>query len=177
MLNINFHRPKLPKKSPLQNSPIKLISAIKMASEHKVSNSAMNKVHKWNKQKLSKTPDLSTGTTTISTSHTKPPASKSNFKKVYNSSHPVTISTLNNDVCPYQATITTTAINGCKKKESENNSVIVKTETPTDVLDLSPNKSSPVAFAFNKLKDVSVICNNTSQDNNNSTKTVRIKHV
>lgn len=150
-----------------------------MASEHKVSNSAMNKMHKWNKQKFSKTSNLSTGTTTISTSHIKHPASsKPNFKKVYNSSHPVTISTSNNDICPYQATITTTAINGCKKKESENTSVIVKTKIPTgDVLDLSPNKSSPASFAFNKLKDVSVICNNTSQDKNNSAKTVRIKYV
>lgn len=147
-----------------------------MASEHKVSNSAMNKLHnRWVKQKSSKMTELSTGKITVSTSHTQSPAS-SNFKKVYTSPHPVTISTLNNDV--YQATITTTAINGCKKKESENNSVIVKKETPTgDVLDLSPNKSSTVSFAFNKLKDVSVICNNTSQDNKSSAKTVRIKHV
>lgn len=136
----------------------------------------MNKLHKWNKQKTSKTPDLSTRTTShISTST---PSAKSNLKKLYNSPHSVTISTISNDICPYQATITTTAINGCKSKESETNSVIVKTEIPSgDVLDLSPNKSNPISFAFNKLKDVTVICNNSTQDNNSSTKTVRINHV
>lgn len=150
-----------------------------MASEHKVSNSAMNKVHKWNKQKPSKMSDLSSGKTIQSTSHTSSSAASatSNLKKFYNPPHCVSISTTN-DVCPYQATITTTAVNGCKKKESENNSVIVKTEAPAgDILDLSPNKSSPLSFAINKLKDVTVICNNSAQDNNISAKTVRINHV
>ncbi|VVC35817.1 Hypothetical protein CINCED_3A018374 [Cinara cedri] len=160
-------RPKLSKKQPLHNSPTKLLSAIKLASEHKVSKSAMNKLHKWNKQKTSKTPDLSSRTTSHTSTTT--PSAKSNLKKLYDS---VVISTISNDICPYQATITTTAINGCKSKESEKNSVIVKTEAlPGDILDLSPNKSSPISFAFNKLKDVTVICNNTTQDNNSSTKT------
>jgi len=150
-----------------------------MASEHKVSNSAMNKSCKWNKQKYSKTLSLSTGTTTLSTSHATSPApsTTTSFKHVYNHSRSVTISTINNDTCPYQATITTTAVNGRNHKESENNSVIVKKETPAgDVLDLSPNKPNPVSF-LNKLKDVTVICNNTSQDNNSSAKMVRINHV
>jgi len=140
----------------------------------------MNKSRKWNKQKHSKTLSISTGTTTLSTSHTTSlaPSTTTSFKQVYNFPHSVTSSTLNNDICPYQATITTTTVNGCKKKDSENNSVIVKTEAPAgDILDLSPKKSSPISFAFNKLKDVTVICNNTSQDNNSSAKMVRINHV
>ncbi|XP_001949183.2 yemanuclein [Acyrthosiphon pisum] len=167
-------RPKLPKKQPLHNSPIKLLSAIKLASEHKVSNSAMNKSHKWNKQKSSKMSDLNTGTTTKSTSQTPSPtpSTTSALKQFYSPPHTVASSTISNDTCPYQATITTTAINGCKQKESENNSVIVKTEAPSgDILDLSPNKSSAMPFAYSKLKDVTVICNNTSQDNNNPSKT------
>ncbi|XP_026808501.1 yemanuclein [Rhopalosiphum maidis] len=170
-------RPKLSKKQPLHNSPIKLLSAIKLASEHKVSNSAMNKLHKWNKQKSSKMSDLNTGTTTKSTSQT-PPATlsttalKSAAKQFYSPPHTVAISTLSNDTCPYQATITTTAINGCKQKESENNSVIVKTDAPSgDILDLSPIKSSPISYTCNKLKDVTEICNNTSKDNNSPSKT------
>lgn len=168
-----FHRHKLKKQS-LQNSPTKLLGAIKLASEHKVSNFAMNKSHKWNKQKSSKLSRLSTEITTVSTA----PPKKSNFKQLYNSPHSVTISTISNDICPYQGTITTTAINGCKQKESENSSVIVKTEVSSgDILDLSPNKSNTKSFAFNKLKDVTVICNNTSQDINSTAKTVRVKHV
>lgn len=153
------------------------MSAIKMASEHKVSNSAMNKSHKWSKQKLSKSSNLSTiGTTSIPTSHIL--STTSNLQQVYKSPQSVTITTLSNDTCPYQATITTTAINGCKQKESEKNSVIVKSKTPTgDILDLSPNKSSIVSFAFNQSKDVTVICNSTSSDNNSPAKTVRINHV
>lgn len=157
---------------------MKLKGAIKLASEHKVSNSAMNKTHKWNKQKHTRTLNVSTGTTTLSVNNTTSspaPSTTTSFKQVHNSSHSATISTLNNDICPYQATITTTAVNGCKQKESKNNSVIVKSEAQTeDILDLSPNKSSPVSFAFNKLKDVTVICNNISKDNNSSSKTVRI---
>lgn len=157
---------------------MKLISAIKIASEHKVSNSTMRK-WKWNKH--SKTLNLSaTGATIVSSNHNSSltPSSSSNLKQVYKS-HPVnTITTLSNDVCPYQATVTTTEINGCKQKEPENNSVIVKSKTPTgDVLDLSPNKSSLISFAFNKSKDFTVNCNNTSPDNNSSAKTVRINHV
>lgn len=173
-----FHRPKLPKKQSLQNSPTKLLGAIKLASEHKVSNFAMNKSHKWNKQKFLKVPRLNTETTTVSTSHTLSISSTttSNFKQLYNSPHSVTI---NNDICPYEATITTTAINGCKQKEPENSSVIVKPEklSGDNILDLSPNKSNSILFAFNKLKDVTVICNNASQDNNSSAKTVRVNHV
>lgn len=141
---------------------------------------SMNKLHKWNKQKSSKIHDLNAGKPTISTSHTPSPtpSTTSSFKPLYNSPHSVTISTISNEVCPYQATVTTTAINGCKQKESENSSVIMKTEAPTgDILDLSPNKPSPISYAFNKLKDVTVICNNTSHENNSSTKTVRINHV
>lgn len=135
----------------------------------------MNKLHKWKEQKTSKTPNLSTRTSHISTSK---PSAKSNPEKLYDSPHSITISSINNDICPYQGTITTTAINGCKSKESETTSVIVKPEIPAgDILDLSPNKSIPISFAFNKLKDVTVICNNTTQDNNSSTKTVRLKHV
>lgn len=137
----------------------------------------MNKVHKWNKQKLSKIPDLSTGTpksTSNAPSSSQSTATK--FKQFYNSPHSVAISTLSDDIHPYQAIITTTAINGCNKNDPENNSVIVKTEAPAgDILDLSPNK--PSAMSFNKLKDVTVICNNTSQDNNSPAKTVRINHV
>jgi len=182
-LKIYLCRPKLSKKQPLQNSPVKLISAIKMASEHKVSNSAMNKLHKlhkWKKQKSSKMTNIScSGTTTTSASHTtsQSPSTTSNLKQVYNSPHSVTITTLSNDMCPYQATITTTAINGSKQKDPEKNSVIVKTEALTgDVLDLSPNKSSLI-FTFNKSKDTTVISNNTSSDNNSSAKSVRINHV
>ncbi|XP_027845855.1 yemanuclein [Aphis gossypii] len=166
-------RPKLPKKQPLHNSPTKLISAIKLASEHKVSNSAMKRSHKWNKQKSSKMSDLNTGTNTKSTSQTTSPtpSTTSALKQFYSPSHTVAISTLNNDICPYQATITTTAINGCKQKESENNSVIVRTEASSgDILDLSPLKSSSMSYACNKLKDVTEICNNTSQDNNSPSK-------
>ncbi|KAL5239599.1 hypothetical protein ACI65C_007009 [Semiaphis heraclei] len=160
-------RPKLTKKQPLQNSPIKL------ASEHKVSNSVMKKLHKWNKHKSSKISNLNTKTTTKSTSQTPSPTpSTTSALKQFYSPHTVAISTISNDTCPYQATITTTAINGCKQKESENNSVIVKTEAPSgDILDLSPNKSSAMPFAYSKLKDVTVICNNTSQDNNSPSKT------
>lgn len=175
---IFLYRPKLPKKQPLQNSPMKILNAIKMASKHKVSNSTMNRLHKWNKQKPSKMLSLSTGTTAISTNDVSSPipSTTSNYKQFYNSSHAVTIS--NNDICPYQATITTTAINGCKEKESDNNSVIVKTEALTgDILDLSPSKPSSVAFAINKLKDVTVICNKSSQDNNSPAKTVRVNYV
>uniref|UniRef100_A0A2H8TKA6 Ubinuclein-2 n=1 Tax=Melanaphis sacchari TaxID=742174 RepID=A0A2H8TKA6_9HEMI len=167
-------RPKLPKKQPLHNSPIKLLSAIKLASEHKVSNSAMNKLHKWNKQKSSKITNFKTETTTKSTSQTpsSTPSTTSALKQFYSPPHTVAISTLSNDACPYQATITTTSINGCKQKESENNSVIVETKASNgDVLDLSPIKSSPMSYASNKLKDVSEMCNNTSQDNNSPTKT------
>lgn len=175
-----FCRPKLPKKQPLQNSPIKLLSAIKLASEHKVSNSAMNKLHKWNKQKSSKMSDLNTGTSsTKSPSHTPSPtpSTTSSLKQFYSPPHTLANSTLSNDICPYQATITTTTINGCKQKESENNSVIVKKEASGDILDLSPNKSNAISFAYSKLKDVTVICNNTSQDNNSPSKTVRINKV
>ncbi|XP_015373600.1 PREDICTED: ubinuclein-2 isoform X2 [Diuraphis noxia] len=167
-------RPKLTKKQPLQNSPIKLLSAIKLASEHKVSNSAMKKLHKWNKHKSSKISDLNTKSTTKSTSQTPSPtpSTTSALKQFYSPPHTVAISTISNDTCPYQATITTTAINGNKQKESENNSVIVKTEAPSgDILDLSPNKSSTMPFAYSKLKDVTVICNNSSRDNNSPSKT------
>lgn len=136
----------------------------------------MRKLHKWNKQKPSKMPELSTRKAAVSNRQTSSPTPS--CKQMYNSPHSVTISTSSNDIYPYQATITTTAINGCKKKESENNSVIVKTDgTAGDILDLSPNKNGPISFAFNKLKDISVICNNTSQDNNTPPKTVRLKHV
>jgi hypothetical protein len=152
------------------------MNAIKVASKHKVSNSAMNKIHKSNKQKPSKIPDLSTETPK-STSHA-PSSSQSTatkFKPFYNSPHSVAISTLSDDIHPYQATITTTAINGCNKKDPENNSVIVKTEASAgDILDLSPNK--PNAMSLNKQNDVTVISNNTSQDNNSPAKTVRINH-
>jgi len=140
----------------------------------------MNKSHKWNKQKSSKMSDLNTGTITKSTSQTPSPtpSTTSALKQFYSPPHTVAISTISNDTCPYQATITTTAINGCKQKESENNSVIVKTEAPSgDILDLSPNKPSAMPFAYSKLKDVTVICNNTSQDNNNPSKTVRMNNV
>lgn len=148
-----------------------------MASEHKVSNSAMNKVHKWKKQKPSKLPDLSTGTPkSINHAPSSSQSTATKFKQFYNSPHSLAISTLSDDIRPYQATITTTAINGCNKKDPENNGVIVKTEAPSgDILDLSPNKVN--AMSFNKLKDVTVICNNTSQDNNSPAKTVRINHV
>ncbi|KAF0760035.1 yemanuclein [Aphis craccivora] len=173
-------RPKLPKKQPLHNSPTKLLSAIKLASEHKVSNSAMKRSHKWNKQKSSKMSDLNTGTTTKSTSQTPSPtpSTTSALKQFYSPPHTVAISTLSNDTCPYQATITTAAINGCKQKESENNSVIVRTEASSeDILDLSPIKSSSMSYACNKLKGVTEICNNTSQDNNSPSKMVRMNNV
>lgn len=156
------------------------MNAIKVASKHKVSNSAMNKLHKLNKQNLkqkpSKIPDLSTETPK-STSHASSSLQSTapKFKPFYNSPHSVAISTLSDDIRPYQATITTTTINGCNKKDSENNSVIVKTEASAgDILDLSPNK--PNEMSLNKLNDVTVICNNTSQDNNSHAKTVRINH-
>lgn len=157
-----------------------MISAIKLASEHKVSNSAMKRSHKWNKQKSSKMSDLNTGTTTKSTSQTSSPtpSTTSALKQFYSPPHTVAISTLSNDTCPYQATITTTAINGCKQKESENNSVIVRTEASSgDILDLSPIKSSSMPYACKKLKDVTEICNNTSQDNNSPSKMVRMNNV
>lgn len=136
----------------------------------------MRKLHKWSKQKPSKISELGTRKAAVSNRQTSSPTPS--LKQMYNSPHSVTISTSSNDIYPYQATITTTAINGCKKKKSENNSVIVKTEaTAGDILDLSPNKNTPVSFALNKLKDVSVICNNTSQDNNTPSKTVRMNHV
>lgn len=168
------YRPKLSKKQPLQNSPTKLISAIKIASEHKVSNSAMSK-WKSNKPKHTKMLNLSTtGSTSVSTSH-KTPSTSANLKQV-SKSHPV--AAIRNDVCPYQATVTTTEINGCKQKEPKKNSVIVKSETQTgDVLDLSPNKSSLLSFAFNKSKDFTVICNTSSSKNSPAKKTVRINHV
>lgn len=158
---------------------MKIKSAIKLASKHKVSNSAMNKSNKWNKQRPSKMSNLSTGTTTISTSHTSSPMpSTSNLKQNYDSVRPVSTGTLSNDVCPYQATITTTAINGCKKKESEKNSVIIRTEASTgDILDLSPNKPNPISHGYSKRKDITAICINSSQDNNSSAKPVRVKHV
>lgn len=139
----------------------------------------MKKLHKWNKHKSSKISNLNTKTTTKSTSQTPSPTpSTTSALKQFYSPHTVAISTISNDTCPYQATITTTAINGCKQKESENNSVIVKTEAPSgDILDLSPNKSSAMPFAYSKLKDVTVICNNTSQDNNSPSKTVRMNNV
>lgn len=149
-----------------------------MASEHKVSNSAMNKVHKWNKQKSSKVPDTcTTGKASVSTSHSSSPTQTvtPTFKQVYNS-HSMAFSTLSNDVFPYQATITTTAINGCKQKESEKNSVIIKSEVSAeDILDLSPNKSNLIPFAPQKSKDVSVICN--TPPDNSPTKTVRMNHI
>ncbi|XP_050442472.1 ubinuclein-2 [Adelges cooleyi] len=168
-------RIKTTRKQALHNSPTKLLNAIKIASEHKVSHSSMtNKTHKWCKQKSSKVQDSSNESSSVITSHTTtvpvPTTSTHNFKPVPSSSISVPISTPNNDVCPYKATITTT-LNGNTQKETESNSVIVKTKPQTgDILDLSPNKASTISFVLNNLKDVSVINNNSPQEKNVSGK-------
>ncbi|XP_050547819.1 ubinuclein-2-like [Daktulosphaira vitifoliae] len=168
-------RPKLTKKQALHNSPSKLLSAIKIASEHKVSKSAMsNKTHKWTKQKINKVGDSNVESNSVITSQTKmvPHSMSTKSKPLQESSNSVAISSINNDLCPYQATITTASLNGDKSKESDCSSVIVKTKPQTgEVLDLSPNKVSSLPFTLNKFKDVSVINNNLSHDSSSPGKT------
>lgn len=169
------------KKQALYNSPSKLLSAIKIASEHKVSKSAMNNKppHKWTKQKINKAKDSKIESNSVITSQTKmvPHSITTNSKSLQESSNSVIISSASNDLCPYQATITTTSLNGSKPKESDCSSVIVKTKSQTgEALDLSPNKVSSLPFALNKLKDVSVINNNLSHDSISPGKPVRINH-